>query len=399
ASREAGEEEDATFPEYEGTYFSGTIKYLDLFEETQTDEDTLYLGEAVDSNPPFGYSSDNYRVSTELTDSEVRSFYEEQNPKAQSIQVLKTEKGYYVMTSYREPFFTTDDYLYSIMYINIMPLIQYIHSLNLMISGVFLLVALCMSFIGWKLGRRVEKEQEEKQHFFQNSSHELKTPLTAIQGYAEGILTGVTDTTDGANVILDESDRMTLLVDEILTISKLDAHVTKLDCNDCDLREILYDSMEAVEPIQKEHGIQITPLFPDTPVHIYCDENQMTRVFKNILLNGISHGKQNVVVTCKSDEKNAFVQIRDDGNGILEEDLPYIFDRFYTGKNGNTGIGLALAKEIVKLHKGNITARNDIGAVFEVTLPCRGKQKKEKDQTQTRHPKLRAPKLRAQKRK
>ena len=89
-----------------------------------------------------------------------------------------------------------------------------------------------------------------------------------------------------------------------------------------------------------------------------------------MLINGLRHCRQGVWLSCKADRHTITVTIRDDGGGMDEADLPHIFDRFYSGKNGNTGIGLALASDIIRLHKGTITAGNDEqGAVFEIRLP------------------------------
>ena len=86
-------------------------------------------------------------------------------------------------------------------------------------------------------------------------------------------------------------------------------------------------------------------------------------------MNGIRHCNSAIVVLCTAEQKSAMVKISDDGNGIAEDDLPHIFDRFYTGTKGSTGIGLALSREIVNLHNGTITAYNEVGATFEIRLP------------------------------
>ena len=105
-----------------------------------------------------------------------------------------------------------------------------------------------------------------QQTFFQNASHELKTPLMAIQGYAEGIQAGVMDTASAAEVILEESDRMTELVEELLDISKIDMGRQQLALSETDIRELLYDSIRAVEPTAAASGITIVPDFPEEPV-------------------------------------------------------------------------------------------------------------------------------------
>ena len=219
-------------------------------------------------------------------------------------------------------------------------------------------------------GRDIEKEAERQQTFFQNASHELKTPLMAIQGYAEGIQAGVMDTGSAAEVILAESDRMTELVDELLDISKIDMGRQPLALSEMDVRELLYDSIRAVEPIVAGGGITITPDFPEEPVMVSCDDTRLRRAVTNILSNGVRYARSQLRLTCRADKRHVTIRIQDDGDGIAAEDLPHIFDRFYMGKNGKSGIGLALAKEIIHLHKGTIRAYNgDGGAVFEISIP------------------------------
>ncbi len=134
------------------------------------------------------------------------------------------------------------------MYIDIGPITRYIVTLNWAFFGVLLAISSVMCLLGFRFGRDIEKEAERQQTFFQNASHELKTPLMAIQGYAEGIQAGVMDAGGAAEVILAESDRMTELVDELLDISKIDMGRQPLALSEMDVRELLYDSIRAVEP-------------------------------------------------------------------------------------------------------------------------------------------------------
>lgn len=102
-----------------------------------------------------------------------------------------------------------------------------------------------------------------------------------------------------------------------------------------------------------------------------CDEVQLRRAFTNIITNALRYAKEEIQIECKADRGKAVVRIHDDGEGIAPELLPHIFDRFFSTRKGGAGIGLSLAKEIVSLHKGTITASNDGGAVFEISLPLR----------------------------
>ena len=209
-----------------------------------------------------------------------------------------------------------------------------------------------------------------QRQFAGNAAHELKTPLMAIQGYAEGIQAGVMDTASAAEVILAESDRMTELVDELLDISKIDMGRQRLALSEMDVRELLYDSIRAVEPAAAASGIAIVPDFPEEPVMVSCDDTRLRRAVTNILSNGVRYARSQLRLTCRADKRHVTIQIQDDGDGIAEADLPHIFDRFYMGKSGKSGIGLALTREIIHLHKGTIRAYNgDSGAVFEISIP------------------------------
>ena len=283
---------------------------------------------------------------------------------------FKTDKHHLIFMSVQEE---QDDwekpYAY-IMYIDIGPITRYIVTLNWAFFAVLVAISSVMCLLGFRFGRNIEKEAERQQTFFQNASHELKTPLMAIQGYAEGIQAGVMDTASAAEVILAESDRMTELVDELLDISKIDMGRQQLALSEMDVRELLYDSIRAVEPTAAAGGITITPDFPETPIMVSCDDTRLRRAVTNILSNGVRYAHSQLRLTCRTEKRHVTIRIQDDGDGIAEEDIPHIFDRFYMGKSGKSGIGLALTKEIVHLHKGIIRAYNgDGGAVFEITLP------------------------------
>ena len=283
---------------------------------------------------------------------------------------LKTDRHHLIFMSVQEE---QDDwekpYAY-IMYIDIGPITRYIVTLNWAFFAVLLAISSVMCLLGFLFGRDIEKEAERQQTFFQNASHELKTPLMAIQGYAEGIQAGVMDTGSAAEVILKESDRMTELVDELLDISKIDMGRQPLALSEMDVRELLYDSIRAVEPTVVSSGITIVPDFPEEPVMVSCDDTRLRRAVTNILSNGVRYARSELRLTCRADRRQVTIRIQDNGDGIAEADLPHIFDRFYMGKSGKSGIGLALTREIIHMHKGTIRAYNgDTGAVFEITLP------------------------------
>ena len=358
----------------EAQYQNRTIPYTDdefFFDDGWNDTEEHFLTPSIvfleldHVNQSSGWNRDAYRLEKKLLE-----YCKGRELSLNQCYTFKTDRHHLIFMSVQEE---QDDwekpYAY-IMYIDIGPITRYIVTLNWAFFAVLLAISSVMCLLGFRFGRDIEKEAERQQTFFQNASHELKTPLMAIQGYAEGIQAGVMDTGSAAEVILAESDRMTGLVDELLDISKIDMGRQPLTLSETDIRELLYDSIRAVEPAAAASGITIAPDFPEEPVMVKCDDTQMRRAVTNILTNGLRYAHSQLCLTCRADKRNVIIRIQDDGDGITAEDLPHIFDRFYMGKSGKSGIGLALTKEIIHLHKGTIRAYNgDSGAVFEISIP------------------------------
>ena len=357
----------------EAKYPNRTIPYTDeesFFDDEWNATEEHFLTPSIvfleldnNADKSNGWNREAYRLEKKLLE-----YYKERDISLNQCYTFKTDRHHLIFMSVQEE---QDDwekpYSY-IMYIDIGPITRYIVMLNWAFFGVLLAISSVMCLLGFRFGRDIEKEAERQQTFFQNASHELKTPLMAIQGYAEGIQAGVMDTGSAAEVILKESDRMTELVEELLDISKMDMGQQQLAFSEMDIRELLYDSIRTVEPAAA--GIAIVPDFPEEPIMVSCDDTRLRRAVINILSNGVRYARSELRLTCRVDKRQVTIRIQDDGDGIAEADLPHIFDRFYMGRSGKSGIGLALTKEIVHLHKGMIRAYNgDSGAVFEITLP------------------------------
>ena len=229
-----------------------------------------------------------------------------------------------------------------------------------------------------ELQRDVEKKEaidEMRKEFLANVSHELKTPIALIQGYAEGIQTGILPIRESAGVILEESDRMTEIIEELLALSKIDSAQTKPKFREVDLVGIINGVANSLAPAF-ENGQKKLKIELCGEEVILCDEKQMRKAVSNLISNAFKFCKTTVTVKCSNENDKLRIIVSDDGDGIAKEDLPHIFERFYTGKKGNTGIGLALTKEIIKFHGGDIKAYNRGGAVFETILPGRKGDKK-----------------------
>ncbi|BCK78291.1 hypothetical protein MM35RIKEN_04830 [Vescimonas fastidiosa] len=355
----------------EAQYQNRTIPYTDeepIYDEGEEEGNfftpSIVFLELDDGYRPNTWNRDTYRLEKKLLE-----YCAGRDIALNQCYTFKTDRHHLIFMSVQEDYGDGEEPYSYIMYIDIGPITRYIVTLNWAFFGVLLAISSVMCLLGFRFGRDIEKEAERQQTFFQNASHELKTPLMAIQGYAEGIQAGVMDAGGAAEVILEESDRMTELVEELLDISKIDMGRQQLVFSEMDIRELLYDSIRAVEPAAAG-GIAIVPDFPEEPVMVSCDDTQLRRAVTNILSNGVRYARSQLRLTCRTDKRHVTIRIQDDGNGIAEEDIPHIFDRFYMGKSGKSGIGLALTREIIHLHKGTIRAYNgDTGAVFEISIP------------------------------
>ena len=355
----------------EAEYQNRTVPYI--YDEPDYDEDWeegyFFTPSIVFLELEDGYRPNTWNRDAYLLEKKLLEYCAGRDITLDQCYTFKTDRHHLIFMSAQENYGDGEEPYSYIMYIDIGPITRYIVTLNWVFFAVLLAISSVMCLLGFRFGRDIEKEAERQQTFFQNASHELKTPLMAIQGYAEGIQAGVMDTGGAADVILEESDRMTELVEELLDISKIDMGRQRLTLSETDIRELLYDGIRAVEPIAAG-GITIVPDFPEEPVMVSCDDTQLRRAVTNILSNGVRYARSELRLTCRADKRHVTIRIQDDGDGIAEEDLPHIFDRFYMGKSGKSGIGLALTKEIIHLHKGTIRAYNgDGGAVFEISIP------------------------------
>jgi len=220
---------------------------------------------------------------------------------------------------------------------------------------------------------QLDAYDKEQKTFYQNVSHELRTPLMSIKGYAEGIAVGVfEDNAQAAAVITQEADDMTELVEDLLYASRAESITPQYESTVCDLREILSNCAQSLHGIALRDGKRVMFDFTEEAVPVLCQERILARAFTNILSNGLRYAKETVRIRCAMAAARARVTVEDDGPGIAEADLPNLFGRFYKGRGGKHGIGLAIARSVIEQHRGEIAARNldHGGAAFDVTLPA-----------------------------
>ena len=237
------------------------------------------------------------------------------------------------------------------------------------------------------MAREVARAHRMQRDFVANVSHDLKTPLTAIQGFAQALLDGTAGDEEAyrksARIISEEAERMNRLIRDLLELARLESGQIAMAREPVDLLEVLSSCAEtfALQAEQKE--ISLALRLPPTLPQIQGDAHRLEQAFTNLLDNAFKYtpaGGTVELAAYQTSEGKVEVVVADTGVGIPPEDLPRIFERFYrvdkarTGAGG-TGLGLAIVKEIVQAHGGRITAASQEGrgTRFTVTLPVQGK--------------------------
>lgn len=225
--------------------------------------------------------------------------------------------------------------------------------------------------------QRIDKYTSNQKLFFQNASHELKTPLMSIQGYAEGIREGVItgeDIDTSLNIIESESQRLKKIVEEMILITKLDDANEKFNFATCSIVDILNESLNAINPLLDSNLITINFNYTEDVLGEF-DYEKLKRAFINIIGNCARYAKSSIDIGFVNKNGYVYLDIKDDGQGFEPGEEELIFQRFYKGENGGSGIGLSLTKAIIEKHGGDIKAVNNInmGALFKLVLPIKQK--------------------------
>lgn len=239
-----------------------------------------------------------------------------------------------------------------------------------------------------RMTEEVQRSQQTLRDFLANISHELKTPLTSIRGFGEAIADGTIDDRDGINhsarIICDESDRVLRLVEELLDLSRIESGQVSMRQEDIDLGELFTHVSEVFGLRSEENGVRLELQATGATV-IRGDFDRLEQVLNNLLDNALRHTPPGGRVLLQSRElQQGLVQVSvtDTGPGIPPDDVPHLFERFYrAGQNGRVGgpkgygLGLAITREIVRAHGGEIWATSETGrgTSFVFTLPKAGR--------------------------
>ncbi|WP_019121698.1 sensor histidine kinase [Brevibacillus massiliensis] len=217
---------------------------------------------------------------------------------------------------------------------------------------------------------RLKEYDESQRHFVQNISHELKTPIMAIQGYAQGLIEGVfqgPQAEKGLQVIMDESRRLENVVGQLLYLTKIESVAQMLQATPLNLSELfplLEQRLGVLQP-QIKWRIELPALLPTEG-----DGEQLSTAFQNIIENQLRYAKRELIIRGRQRGNDIELMLGNDGPPIEETLLPHLFQRFRKGKGGKHGLGLAIARAVIEAHGGTIEARNmDPGVWFVVHLP------------------------------
>jgi signal transduction histidine kinase len=217
--------------------------------------------------------------------------------------------------------------------------------------------------------------EENRKELVSNISHDLKTPITAIKGYIDGILDGVADTPDKMDkyirTVSNKAAEMDGLIEQLFLYSKLDLKRQPFSFEEISPRAFLSDWSEELRfELEKQDIMLEADIRPAPEIKILADREQFKRVLGNIIQNSVKYmdkEEKRIRLHAESDDHTLRITIEDNGPGIDAEALPYIFDRFYraeqsrSAETGGSGLGLAIAKQIMEGHGGDIRAESEPG--------------------------------------
>lgn len=226
------------------------------------------------------------------------------------------------------------------------------------------------------------KKEELKNDFISSISHELRTPLTSIKGWAITLKSeGIGENQlliNGLDIIEKESDRLSNMVEELLDFSRFVSGRIALDKEKINITDAINQIGMQLQPKAKDKNITFTVSYEEDLPIIVADENRIKQVLINLLDNAFKFTSEGGTVTLEINkgEDNILIQVEDNGIGIEEEDIPYIKEKFYKGKNSksHSGLGLSICDEIIKLHGGHMKIESKVneGTRIIVYLPIEG---------------------------
>jgi signal transduction histidine kinase len=228
----------------------------------------------------------------------------------------------------------------------------------------------------YEMAGELRRFNHVQKQFFQNASHELKTPLMSISGYAEGIRDGIFEGENvqkGLDIIMSESGRLKKLVTEMTLLAKLDSEEDIFKTTEVCLKDLLIETIERMNPLLMKRGLTLHTSYDEhEPLTIRADRDKLLQALLNVVSNATRYANQQIHIDTTIKNGHIEISVSDDGAGISEDLLPYLFHRFVKGKDGESGLGLAISRAIVERCGGLITAgnRKEGGAVISIGFPA-----------------------------
>jgi len=218
-----------------------------------------------------------------------------------------------------------------------------------------------------------------KDEFISTVTHEMKTPITSIRAFSEILLDENLDEGDKRRflqIIIDETGRMTRLIDQVLDLERFDSGKQKLNMQKSDLASLVIETGESMTQVFTEKGLKFSVDLNFEQLEMLVDTDRIRQVILNLLSNASKFASSKVILSAFENDDDLILEVKDDGNGIPDEEIPYIFDKFYQAKNQTSkkpigsGLGLAISKKIIDYHGGTILlGREGEMTVFSVILP------------------------------
>ena len=239
---------------------------------------------------------------------------------------------------------------YFIFYIDTTSEQSLISTVNMAFVTIAIVGAFMAGAAGYLAGKRIDTAQEAQKRFYENMSHDLKTPLAAIRGYAEGASGGVVDSAEATRAIVRETDRMTNTINEILGLSRLEAGAITPEKEPIEVADFMQDCLMPMEGSIRAKHIDVQLDLAEGEV--MADPGLFDHALSNVLTNAVRHA----AMCMRIRYDGTSLMVWNDGTVPADSQIAQLFDRFHAGDGGSTGIGLAIAKEIAELHGWKIAA-------------------------------------------
>nr|WP_176140560.1 HAMP domain-containing sensor histidine kinase [Halobacillus salinus] len=233
-----------------------------------------------------------------------------------------------------------------------------------------------------RLAEDLERVKQERNDFLSSIAHELRTPLTYLKGYADIAAREQTDKKERIKylkIIKEEANNLSSMIQHLFQLAKMDENTFKIEPEKCEVKPLILQAKEKVYPLISAYGADVQVECPDN-IFVYADPVRFTQVMVNLLDNAIQYSGESPSVSLhvKPQRDKVTITVQDEGPGVPEESLPYLFNRLYrtdksrSRNSGGSGLGLAIVKEIVEMHGGRIGVSNQGGLRVEMLWPKEG---------------------------